>query len=127
MADQDISKLIAAFQESIKVIVAEIRKPPVDPIKEAQKKREQETKTIALKEYWEKKLWKLTHCSHSRQDGTCVIGWAVQSDGVERGYCPNCDNVFGPELKVHGEQFVEIYQAQRKRPRGLQEAVRYVS
>jgi len=118
--DPNLVALLAAFQESIKTIVAEIRKPPYDPIKEAQKVREAETKVKALAEYWEKKANKKRNCAHSRQDGTCVIAWATQSDNVVRGYCPNCDSTFTPEDG-------EVYLEQKRRPRGLMENVRVVA
>ena len=119
-SDPNLAALLAAFQESIKTIVAEIRKPPYDPIKEAQKIREHSTKVKALEEYWAKKAAKKKNCAHSRQDGTCVIAWATQSDGVQRGYCPNCDSTFTPEDG-------DLYGEQRRRPRGLMENVRVVS
>lgn len=118
--DPNLIALLAAFQDSIKTIVAEIRKPPYDPIKEAQKIREHETKVQNLKEYWEKKANKKKNCAHSRQDGTCVIAWARQSDDATRGYCPNCDSTFAPEDG-------EIYKEQLRRPRGLMENVRVVA
>jgi hypothetical protein len=140
MAKEDVSMadVLTLFQtmmeeqskqqkEMLQTVVSEIRKPPVDPVKVAQKKREQETKEKANREYWERKLSKLKRCSHSRQDGTCVIGWAVQSDGKERGYCPNCDNLIGPELAEFGPEYLDIYAQSRKRPRGLMESVRYVA
>jgi hypothetical protein len=116
----ELSALLAAFQESIKTIVAEIRKPPFDPVKEAQKIREHETKVKNLKEYWDRKAAKKKNCAHSRQDGTCVIAWAKQSDEVVRGYCPNCDSTFSPEDG-------DLYKEQVRRPRGLQESVRVVA
>lgn len=108
------------FQEMMQTLVSEIRKPPYDPIKEAQKKREHATKVKALEEFWAKKAAKKRNCAHSRQDGTCVIAWATQSDNVMRGYCPNCDSTFAPEDG-------EIYLQQRVRPRGLMENVRVVA
>lgn len=123
----ETAALLAAFQEAIKTIVIEIRKPPVDPVKEAQKAREKITKEVNLKAMWENKLRKLKGCAHSRQDGTCAVGWARQSDGKERGYCPYCDQVLAPELIEFGEEYLAIYLTQRARPRGMQEAVRYVS
>jgi hypothetical protein len=120
ISDPNLAALLAAFQESIKTIVAEIRKPPFDPVKEAQKLREHETKVANLKAYWERKTQKKKNCAHSRQDGTCVIAWAKQSDEVTRGYCPNCDSTFGPDDG-------ELYKEQLRRPRGLQESVRVVA
>lgn len=121
------------MENMLRTIVSEIRKPPIDPVKEAQKKREKETKDQANKELWEKRIAKLRRCSHSRQDGTCVIAWAVQSDGKERGYCPNCDAgvMIGPELAElfpeQAEELMKLYADQRRRPRGLMESVRYVA
>jgi hypothetical protein len=133
--EQNISMSPTQFKEMmqsmLQTIVSEIRKPPYDPVKEVQKAREKETKEKANKEMWEKRYWKLTHCAHSRQDGTCVIGWAKQSDDIERGYCPNCDNLIGPELAIafpeKAAEMKELYQALRRRPRGLMEAVRYIA
>ncbi len=107
-------------QEMMRAIVSEIRKPPLDPIKEIQKAREKETKEKSLADYWERKANKKRNCAHSRQDGTCVVAWAVQSDGILRGYCPNCDSTITPEDG-------DLYQQQRLRPRGLMESVRVVA
>lgn len=121
------------METMLRTIVSEIRKPPIDPIREVQKKREQGTKTAANKSMWDGRLSKLRRCSHSRQDGTCVIGWATQSDGKERGYCPNCDAqiMISPELALmfpeHAEEMTKLYTDQRRRPRGLMESVRYVA
>jgi hypothetical protein len=122
MAEQNLTlqQVTTMFQEMMQTLVTEMRKPPHDPIKEAQKKREQDTKVKALKEYWEKKAAKKRNCAHSRQDGTCVIAWATQSDNVTRGYCPNCDSTFTPEDG-------EIYRDQLRRPKGIQEHVRVVA
>lgn len=115
-----ISEVTKMFQQAMQTLVTEMRKPPIDPIKEAQKKREQETKDANLKAYWERKAQKKKNCSHSRQDGTCVIAWATQSDGIMRGYCPNCDSTFSPDDG-------EVYKTQARRPRGLQESVRVIA
>jgi hypothetical protein len=118
--------LLAAFQDTIRTIVTEIRKPPIDPIKEVQKKREYETKVKGEAEYWRKTKEALTRCSHMRQNGTSNIGWATQSDGIERGVCPYCKSAFGPELEAFGPEFVQLYEKLRRMPRGMIEAVRNV-
>ena len=74
----------------------------------------------ALAAYWKNKADKKLRCSHLREDGTCLIAWATQSDNVERGYCPNCDSTFFPEDG-------EIYQKVRLLPRGRKENIRYVA
>jgi hypothetical protein len=131
MADLNPSQFKEMMETMLRTIVSEIRKPPVDPVKEAQKKREQETKELANKTMWSTMLAKLQRCAHSRQDGTCVIGWATQSDGKERGYCPNCNNLIAPELAQmfpdRAEEMTKLYNEQRRRPRGLMESVRYIA
>jgi len=109
------------FLKALATVVSEIRKPPLDPVKEAQKVREKATKEAAEKDYWAKKTARKKNCTHLRQGGgSCAIGWATQSDGVERGHCPHCDQDFGPEDG-------ELYQQLRRMPRGMLESVRYVS
>ena len=109
----------AQTEAMIRTIVSEIRKPPIDPIKEVQKAREKATKERGEKEYWEKKANKKKNCSHTRQNGTSNVAWARQSDNVERGYCPYCDSTFTPDDG-------ELYDALRKVPRGMMDTVRYV-
>lgn len=124
------------METMLRTIVSEIRKPPVDPVKVAQREREVATKATSNATMWSNRLARLRRCSHSRQDGTCVIAWATQSDGKERGFCPNCCDLscgimIGPELAQlypeHAEEMNKIYSEQRRRPRGLMESVRYVA
>ena len=128
---ENLSLSATQLESILRTLVAEIRKPPVDPIKEAQKTRQEKMKNEGNKERWARMLDKLTRCLHSREDGTCVIAWAVQSDGVERGYCPHCDCAIVPELAQlfpeRKEEMTKLYQEQRKRPRGRKENIRYVA
>jgi hypothetical protein len=125
------AQVMEMMEAMLRTVVAEIRKPSVDPIKEIQKAREKKTKDEANASMWSSRLSKLLRCAHSRQDGTCIIGWAKQSDGIERGYCPNCDNLIGPELvqafPERADEMRKLYEDQRRRPRGLMENVRYVN
>jgi hypothetical protein len=107
-------------KEMIATIVSEIRKPPVDPVKEVQRAREKETKERGEKEYWEKKAARKKNCSHTRQNGTSNIAWARQSDGIERGVCPYCNSDFTP---ADGELYIQL----QRMPRGMIESVRYVA
>ena len=107
------------LEDILRVLVAEIRKPPVDPIKEIQKAREQKTKVESLASMWANKFRKRDGCRHEREDGTCVVAWATQSDGVERGFCPNCQWNFTPEDG-------ELYNTVRRMNRGRKDNVRYV-
>jgi hypothetical protein len=108
------------LESILRTLVSEIRKPPFDPVKNAQKEREQKTKIEALATYWSNKFRKRDNCKHEREDGTCLIAWATQSDNVERGACPICDWVFKPEDG-------ELYQEMRRKNRGRKENVRYVA
>jgi hypothetical protein len=110
----------AQLEQILRTLVAEIRKPPVDPVKEAQKAREQKTKIEALASYWATKFRKRDSCKHEREDGSCLIAWATQSDGVERGPCPICGWTFAPEDG-------DLYNEMRRKNRGRKESVRYVS
>jgi len=118
MAEGSITN--SQLEQILRTLVAEIRKPPVDPVKEIQKAREQKTKTESLASYWANKFRKRDRCRHEREDASCVIAWATQSDGIERGYCPNCDWNFTPDDK-------ELYDEVRRMPRGRKDNVRYVS
>jgi hypothetical protein len=122
MAKEETPGLLTTEQleQILRVLVAEIRKPPTDPIKEAQKKREQENKIAALASMWANRFRKRDICKHEREDGSCVIAWATQSDNIERGICPICDWVFSPD---DGELYNEL----RRKNRGRKESVRYVS
>lgn len=107
------------LEQILRVLVAEIRKPPVDPIKEAQKAREQKSKVESLAAMWASKFRKRDNCRHEREDGTCLVGWATQSDNVERGFCPICEWTFTPEDG-------DLYRKVRAMPRGRKENVRVV-
>lgn len=136
--------------DQLATLIAEMRKPPVDPVKEAQKKRELRIKEEGHRSRWRAAIERLLRCAHSRQDGTCVIGWAKQSDGIERGVCPHCcsngEISITPEVKSFAEivdelfpekskevretmksELRQLYDKQRTRPRGLMESVRYVA
>jgi hypothetical protein len=108
------------FLKALATVVTEIRKPPFDPVKEAQKKREAETKVRGEAEYWKKKADRKKNCAHTRQNGTSNIAWARQSDNVERGVCPYCNSDFTPDDG-------ELYEQLRRMPRGMIESVRYVA
>jgi membrane protease subunit (stomatin/prohibitin family) len=114
--------------EQFQALIDAIRKPPIDPIKELQRKREQATKQEANDSMWRMKLERKKNCTHMRPPTpggapSCAISWAVQSDGKERGHCPHCNSVFRPEDT--GEE-LEIYHKVRALPRGMLESVRYL-
>lgn len=135
MPEQTVSMTPTQFQEMMRTIVSEIRKPPVDPVKEAQKAREKKMKDDGNAQRWRSMVNKLIRCQHSREDGTCVISWAVQSDGKERGHCPHCDVPITEDLMKelavlfpeHKEKLLTMYAEQRQRPRGRKENIRYIA
>lgn len=120
--EPNVSMTLSQFQEMMRTIVAEIRKPPVDPIKEAQKVREKEMKEQGLREMWARKERKKKVCLHSRPDGSCVIAWSKASDEKWYGYCPHCDSTFSQEQDGK-EEFAKLF----NRPRGMMENVRVIA
>ena len=122
MADSQISMSTAQFEQMMVRLAAELRKPPVDPIKEKQAARQKEMRDQGNKEMWERKATKKKICLHSRPDGSCVIAWAKQSDENWRGYCPHCDSTFSV-----AEDGVEEFRRLFNRPRGMMESVRVVA
>jgi hypothetical protein len=109
------------LENILRVLVAEIRKPAADPIKEIQKAREKATKDAGHAAMWAEIDRRKKSCTHMRQGGgSCAVAWATQSDGVERGVCPHCSSLFTPDDG-------ELYNEMRRRPRGMLESVRYVT
>jgi hypothetical protein len=108
-------ELLATFQASMKGIIEEIRKPPHDPIKEAQMKRAKDTKEQAEKFFWESLSNRAKNCTHGREDMTSAIAWAQQSDGKIRGACQHCQTLFSPvrEECVSQEVFDRYAQVRR--------------
>jgi hypothetical protein len=121
MAD-NISMTTQQFEQMMIRLATELRKPPVDPIKEKQAQRQKEMRDSGNAEMWKRKAEKKKICQHSRPDGSCVIAWATQSDNNIRGYCPHCDSVFS--IAEDGkEEFLKQY----NRPKGMMESVRVVA
>jgi hypothetical protein len=94
------TKLLTTFaekmNEGIRERVKAAREVPIDPIKEAQKIRAAKTKKEAEEGYWRQLVSRFEQCNHLREDLTCCVSWAIQSDGKQRGYCSHCGVVFSP-------------------------------
>jgi len=112
----------AQFEAMMLRLAQELRKPPVDPIKEVQKAREKKQKDEGNAAMWARKAERKKICLHSRPDGSCVIAWAKQSDELWRGYCPHCDSTFSV-----AEDGIDEFKKQFTRPRGQQENVRVIA
>lgn len=125
-----IETMTRLFTEGLRTVVAEIRKPPeLTPVQKAAQERIAKQKAVNEKGYWDKITFRKGRmvngrfqgpCSHLRENGSCCICWAVQSDGIERGHCPHCDSFFEPSDG-------ELYEYLRRLFRGQIENVRYVS
>lgn len=97
---QMLAMFAEKMNEGIRESIKAAREVPVDPIKEAQKARAAKTKKEAEEAHWGQLQSRFLQCSHLRDDGSSCICWAIQSDNVQRGYCPHCYCVFSP---IRGE------------------------
>ena len=67
--------------------------------------------------YWKGLATRAKNCSHLREDGTSVIAWAVQSDGITRGVCQHCTTSFSPRREECIDDYVfSVYETVRKIP-----------
>lgn len=147
--EAQISMSQSQFEAMMVRLATELRKPPVDPIKEAQAVRQRKLRDEGNAERWKREHEKHIRCQHSRPDGSCVIAWARQSDDQWRGYCPHCDTstsmddelrfaLYGfvaannrqpdeKEMQDVKKQARENYVKLFNRPRGMMESVRVVA
>jgi hypothetical protein len=98
---QTVSIPFEQFQVFMQALLAESRKPHVDPMKENQKKRMQAQNRSAIKDKNDFLLAKFRNCSHMQRPGSILTGcsavaWATQSDGRVRGTCQHCGTLFSP-------------------------------
>jgi len=128
-----LAELMANFnkmhEDSLKAILAEMRKPVVDPIKEAQQQRAAQSKQQAEDAYWSGMIFKAENCpsSHLREDGSSAIAWATQSDGKIRGVCQHCNTLFSPTRKECVSEAVwKAYGELRRIPSSRGNSVMYI-
>lgn len=82
-----------------RAIVTGLREGNRDPVKEERMAKMRERGQKMARETLKEKIAREKRCSHMRSfpyQGLSKIAWAVQSDGVKRGYCPDCDSCFYP-------------------------------
>lgn len=121
-------QLIQTLSTSMKQIVEEIRKPPHDPIREAQMERARKTKEQAEKFYWEALNNRAKNCTHQREDMTSAIAWAQQSDAKVRGTCQHCQTVFSPvREECISQEVFEQYSDLRRIPTQRGSGVLYIN
>lgn len=89
------------LQTLISTLVAEARKPLIDPIKEQQKARMKEHNRKGIEDNKNVRLNRFRNCSHMQRPGSILTGcsavaWATQSDGIVRGVCQHCNTLFSP-------------------------------
>ena len=84
-AEPQVTLSVPQLESMFMRLIEAMRTPPVDPIKQLQKERERKQRDIGLAEMWKRRAEKRRICLHSRPDGTCVIGWAKQSEDASRG------------------------------------------
>ena len=141
------AQLLAHMQEmannnvkALAQVVDNIRKPVIDPVKEAQHERARRTKEQSEKSFWEQARNRAQNCTHLREDMSSAIAWAEQSDvyadypdlceakkitgaaqqtRLMRGTCQHCQTLFSPRREECVSDFVyENYSAMRRIPTG---------
>lgn len=133
------TQLVATLQQGFKQIAEDIRKPPIDPVKEAQAKRAKETKEFSEKQTWELLRSRALTCNHVRSDMTSAVAWAEQSDTygnypdlceqlgitnspammnhIVRGACQHCQTLFSPRREeCVSEEVFKMYREMRRIP-----------
>jgi hypothetical protein len=125
------SQMLAMFaekmNEGIRESIKAAREVPIDPIKEAQKARAAKTKKDAEEAHWSQLQARFLQCSHLRDDGSSCICWAMQSDNVQRGYCPHCYCVFSPlRQECSSQEVFEKYKDVVRLPTRTGNSVLYI-
>jgi hypothetical protein len=106
-----------ALMDGMREIADNLRRPPIDPVKEAQHARAQKAKENAEASYWKQAVGRSENCTHLREDMSSAIAWAEQSDTyadypdlcerlkitgtnqmvrITRGTCQHCQTLFSP-------------------------------
>jgi hypothetical protein len=122
------TQLAKMHAQMLKTVVEEIRRGPIDPIKEKQKERAHAEKNRAETAFWEQVKNREANCSHAREDLTSCIAWMPNSDGHIRGTCQHCFTVFSPiREECISEEVWKKYKDLRKIPTQRGTAVVYIS
>lgn len=79
-----------------------LRRPMVDPKKEAQIKRMREHNRRLRQDTLAMIIARFHSCNHMQMPGSvlsgcAVIAWATQTDGIKRGTCQHCGTIFSPK------------------------------
>lgn len=82
-------------------LVRELRKPVVDEITLARRKRTREHNQLLERDQREMLINRFHNCNHMQMPGSVMTGcsciaWATQSDGRKRGCCQHCGTIFSP-------------------------------
>ena len=113
---------IENVQAMLQALLAESRKPVIDPIKEQQKARMKEHNRALQKDAHQIKINRFQNCTHMQRPGSILTGcsaiaWATQSDGVVRGFCQHCQTLFSPVAgECASKEIHESYNSWRRVP-----------
>lgn len=96
-----VSLTAAQFQQIMEAVVKEARKPVVDDITLARRKRTREQNQLLALDQREVLINRFRSCNHMQMPGSVMTGcsciaWATQSDGKKRGTCQHCGTIFSP-------------------------------
>lgn len=92
-----VSMTMSQFEHFVK----EMRKPVVDEITLARRKRTREHNQLLERDQRENLINRFRSCNHMQMPGSVMTGcsciaWATQSDGRKRGTCQHCGTIFSP-------------------------------
>lgn len=96
-----VTMTAAQFREIMETVVKEARKPVVDEMVVARRKRTREHNQQLAKDQRTMLIQRFRNCNHMHMPGSVMTGcaaiaWATQSDGKRRGTCQHCGTIFSP-------------------------------
>lgn len=97
-----VSMTSAQFEDLMRAVIGEARKPVTNEQVEARKRKWRERNIRLLKGQRQLLLSRFRGCNHMQFPGSVMTGcsaiaWATQSDGHKRGICMHCGTVFSSE------------------------------
>lgn len=119
---EQISMSHEQYQTLISTLIAEARKPVIDPIKEKQALRMKEHNKALAKDNYNVLINRFRGCNHMQSPGSiltgcCCVAWATQSDGHVRGVCQHCNTLFSPlRDECLSEEIHQMYNVLRRLP-----------
>lgn len=99
--EASVSLTAVQFQQIMEAVIKEARKPVVDEMTVARRKRTREHNRMLAKDQRDMLINRFRNCNHMQMPGSVMTGcaciaWATQSDQKKRGTCQHCGTIFSP-------------------------------